>query len=207
MKKLKIAVLTLLLAVSGAKNLNAQVFEEGANNISLGYGIGTVVGSLANTYEVYNEYKFTGTGPIYAKFEHGLSDKVGLGFNVAYAGYSFKYVDTYSEYNSTTGLYEDKKYSYETKYTTMSFLARLNLHFGEFDKFDPYWGVGLGYRTGKWTTTTNYTGISNFTYSNVVPFGFETTIGARYYFSDNFGIYAEMGAAKSWLQFGLNIKF
>ena len=33
--------------------------------------------------------------------------------------------------------------------------------------------------------------------------GFETTIGARYYFTDNIGLYAETGLAKAVIQAGL----
>jgi len=40
-----------------------------------------------------------------------------------------------------------------------------------------------------------------------MPFGFEFTLGARYFFSNNIGVYAEVGAAKSVMQGGLVAKF
>ncbi|MEK6616065.1 MAG: hypothetical protein AABZ32_08145 [Bacteroidota bacterium] len=39
------------------------------------------------------------------------------------------------------------------------------------------------------------------------PFGFEMTIGVRYYFVDGFGVYTEMGIAKSIIQAGLVVAF
>jgi hypothetical protein len=35
----------------------------------------------------------------------------------------------------------------------------------------------------------------------------ELTIGARYFFTENIGLYAELGAAKTVVQGGLAVKF
>jgi hypothetical protein len=40
-----------------------------------------------------------------------------------------------------------------------------------------------------------------------MPFGMELTFGFRYFFAPNFGLYAEVGAAKSVAQGGISVKF
>jgi hypothetical protein len=39
------------------------------------------------------------------------------------------------------------------------------------------------------------------------PIAFELTYGGRYYFTDNIGVYGEIGIARSYLQLGLCAKF
>src|SRR5436190_22641096 len=84
--------LTLMLSTTFSK-LNAQSFQEGKNAISLGYGFGTVIGSIASVYESDFGYSFSSTGPLYAKFEHAINDKMGFGLNIAYASYDFKWTE------------------------------------------------------------------------------------------------------------------
>lgn len=79
-------------------------------------------------------------------------------------------------------------------------VARLNFHFSTTETIDPYFGIGAGYKQATWKfayTDPNYTGenIPGFT-----SFGFETTIGLRYYLMPGFGMYAELGIAKSVIQ-------
>ena len=42
---------------------------------------------------------------------------------------------------------------------------------------------------------------------NVIPLGFESTIGLRYLFTDNIGAYMELGWSKSLMQFGVVGRF
>lgn len=39
-----------------------------------------------------------------------------------------------------------------------------------------------------------------------IPLGFEATVGARYMFTPNIGLFSEVGLAKGIIQAGLNIK-
>lgn len=78
------------------------------------------------------------------------------------------------------------------------------MHFSGSGKFDPYAGVGIGYRIGFF----EYKGDTD-DYKNddavraLFPLGFELTIGARYFILDNFGVYSELGVAKSVWQAGV----
>ena len=71
---------------------------------------------------------------------------------------------------------------------------------------DPYWGIGAGYKTGKWTFDSNDPDFGKTAFKTPIPFGFETTVGLRYYFTDMIGFYAELGIAKSVIQGGIAIK-
>src|SRR5688500_20331901 len=90
-------------------------------------------------------YKVSLIGPIFLKGEYGISDNVGLGLNIAF----FRPKATYTSTDFFTGA----PYVASVDLTTISALARVNYHFGENDKFDPYMGFGIGYRYGKWTIT------------------------------------------------------
>ena len=195
----KIAVI-LFLSLLGNVSVNAQTeaYYQGQHLISGGYGFGTIIGSLFNDINNNSDFNTTFTGPLYLKFESGLTDKLGLGINLAYAKYQASY--TYDSYYGTSyGTYTETD-----SYTTYSILARLNWHFGQVEKFDPYWGFGVGYRDGRWKyTSTDPYGTNDIDYGGYFPFGFELTIGAHLWLSSNFGLYAETGIAKSVVQFGL----
>jgi opacity protein-like surface antigen len=189
----------LLLAIV-SPFVHAQSFEKGKVIISAGYGIGNLNKSLFNTYSGNIGYKYSGTGPLFAKFEYGISDKVGFGVNVNHIGANI----TYNEEGSNGETYQSK-----LNWKNTSVLARLNLHFSRSEKLDAYWGAGLGYRFGGWKYSDNDPNSvdSNYEFKTVIPFGFETTIGVRYYIVEHVGIYAEAGIAKAPLQFGLSVAF
>ncbi|HRH66932.1 MAG TPA: hypothetical protein PLU53_11585 [Bacteroidia bacterium] len=192
---------TVLVSYLSIQDVKAQAFVEGNNSINVGYGFGTVVGTLFNSYKDYNEYSFSTLGPLFLKYEHAVNDKIGIGLNVAYAKWELSY-----RYNG----YSNQEFTEKDSYTTYSILGRFNLHFGHMDKFDPYWGFGLGFRNANLKfSSSDPNGPKDTDISNPIPIplGFETTIGARYYFSDNFGIYAEAGFAKAVTQAGLTFRF
>ncbi len=181
----------------------AQAFPEGSNSISLGYGGVTMLASISKNFDTYADVKYTGMGPLYFKYEHAMTDHLGLGVNVAYATNEWNYKYTGSDANGNPATYSET-----TSRSTYSILARLNYHIGTNDKFDPYVGLGLGYRDATWNyDSTDPNGTSGVEISGLVPLGMELTLGMRYFFTDNIGLYAELGAAKSVLQGGLSVKF
>ena len=210
MKK-KITLFICLLTATmfmGAKTSSAQAFEEEKSVVSLGYGFGTLIGALASNIDGEQGYSYSSTGPIYAKWEYGVAENIGIGINLAYVSYDFKYSTDGSYYDASSGNYISTTYANEDKFSSFSGLLRVNWHFGDNDKLDPYYGIGLGYRTGTWTfTTTDPSGTNSGDFNNPIPLGFETTFGLRYLFSDNMGAYLEAGAAKSVIQVGLCGKF
>jgi opacity protein-like surface antigen len=200
MIKRSIFALAMLAFVAfSSTTVSAQSFEQGKSYVSLGYGFGNLSKALVKAAATASgtDSKLTSVGPVFAKYEYGVSEKVGLGLNLAYIG--VKLSDDYSSGGTT--------YTESISYNSLSVLARVNFHFATGDKIDPYFGIGAGYKTGGWkfkSTDSSY----------VVPvdlkgggIGFETTLGIRYLITDMIGLYAEVGVAKAPVQVGLVAKF
>jgi opacity protein-like surface antigen len=102
----------------------------------------------------------------------------------------------------------DDNYQGNINFKNTSVLGRINLHFANSEKFDAYWGAGLGYKFGRWKHTDNDPDTEvDGEIPSIIPFGFETTVGVRYFFIPNVGVYAELDIAKAPIQFGLTAKF
>jgi hypothetical protein len=119
-----------------------------------------------------------GSISIGGSFEHGFTDNISAGGSVDYLGLG-------SGYGSGGLLY---------------IAGRGSFHAGELlkasDKLDPYIGLGLGYLS--WPGT-GYGGSSGLF--------FQGHLGARYWFSDNLGGVAEIGAGAATLKVGVTLKF
>lgn len=81
--------------------------------------------------------------------------------------------------------------------------AKGSYHFNEVfniedNKWDVYGGLGLYYRS------FSFSGVISSLGSGIYP-AFHA--GARYYFSDNFGVHAELGNTVGWLRAGVAFKF
>lgn len=190
----------------GFPNLNTSVFKGhvvNANSINDRYG--------DNTYA----YSVSGFGPAFLKVDYGVTKFLGLGISAGYSKVSLNESETYrySVLNSVTGLYETNTYIDETKYenTKISVAARINFHFGTGEKLDPYAGIAMGYSFNQLKLTYNTNNPTGPTPANYTspgfPFHFAITVGMRYYFTKNIGIYGELGLDKwSLIQGGLAIK-
>ena len=173
--------------------INAQVFEQGSNQLNLGYGVGLGYGRLLNAYSANQGYKFSGFGPAFLSYERGITDNIGVGASISYSSYGAKWIDNVI-------------YDYSYRWSTLSIMARGAYHFSvSNDKFDPYAGVGLGFmKFGyKWTSNDPTFNESNQNVSLGTPFGYQIFAGARYMFSDKIGAYAEIGYGLSVANFGL----
>ncbi len=202
MKTQKAILLTLIASALISFNTRAgnDAFGQGKIIISAGYGLG-ISGTYFRLLESEANYQARFLGPIAAKFEYGASDKMGMGISFNYRSFDVSYNESGSQ--DTLSLYTSGY-----KGSQFSILARMNIHFGTTEKMDWYWGLGLGYRGGSRTFyTSDPYGSSDYSFKNLIPIGFETTIGMRYYFTDNIGIYMEAGLAKALLQGGLAVKF
>lgn len=186
-----------MLTFAVASVVNAQTFEEGNKIISIGYGTPNLGKSILKTYETNEEYKVKGLGPLHAKFEYGITDKIGIGLSINHVNYSATWVETNSS---------NQSYDYKFARNSTAFNARLNFHFGESNVIDPYFGFGLGYKTTSNKWTTNDPTFENVSLGGLFPLGFETTFGIRAYFTPNIGAFAEVGVAKSVIQGGLCFK-
>ncbi len=191
-----------------------KFFHEEKSYVSLGYGLGTyLIWFNANNY-YGEEISSSVIGPVYGKYEYGVTEDFSIGVNLAYVEYEVSYA--YESYDYFNG--NPAKYTETDNYRSFSGLLRANWHFGNSDKLDPYFGVGLGYRTATLKYTNNdpqqiphYQNYYSYGLwggsSHAFPLGFETTFGIRIRFSEQVGAFAEAGFAKSVVQAGLLIKF
>jgi len=92
------------------------------------------------------------------------------------------------------------------KYNFLTLAGRGSYHFGKhfltIDNLDLYAGVALGYRISNDPFDNTWIGT---VYSSGVHFG--GFAGARYYFQENFGVFAEVGYNASPLKAGITLKF
>lgn len=179
----------------------ASAFGQGKSIISVGYGFPNIGKAIFNVYDIYTDFKVTGIGPMHLKYEYGVSDKIGMGLSVNLVTSKVSWMEP--------GYYNDSiSYEHRIKSTAYSILARMNIHFATQAKIDPYWGFGLGYSGRKWTySTDDPNDLNAVSLKNLIPLGFESTIGCRFYFTDNIGAYLEAGFSKSIVQGGLVAKF
>jgi hypothetical protein len=178
MKKL---LLSLLVVVFSLTQLFAQesTFKQGDKVINLGIGFGS-------TY--YGSYYTSHTPALSASLEVGVKDgildkgSIGVG---GYLGYSSA---TWANY-----------------YKTSNFIigARGSFHYPLVNKLDTYTGLLLGYNIYSYKYESSYFG-SKGSAGNVMIAWFA---GARYYFSNNFAVMAEVGYGIAYLTVGVSFKF
>ena len=205
-KKLLSFVAAAGLALS-AFNASAQSFDEGKSVVTIGYGFPNLVTStfrsLYNTSS-HKNYAFQAFGPIVARYEYGLSEKIGFGIVAGYSMMSLSY--NYEDYNTSGVL---TSYTETVKWSSPSIGGRMSIHFATKDKLDPYFGVSAGWSGNTFTyTDTNPSNSANKTSVSFSPFYFGLGLGMRYYFTENIGMYVEFGWDKwALMQAGLALKF
>ena len=176
----------------------AQAYSEGKNNIHIGIGFPSLLGSSTSAFSGFGGFSSSSTPPMHVVFEHGFTEHISGGLYIGYTGDKVRYSDFLTP-ALTTGWDE----------TYLIIGARGSYHFMTGDHFDPYVTLMLGYESAsfKWyysdptyvplvTTTVNPSGV-----------GFSGSIGMNYLFSDNVGIFAELGYGIAIFNVGLSLKF
>lgn len=189
-KTLKIIVLSLVLAlVIPTGTINAQLFDKGDMVLSFGLGLGsTYVGG-------WNSYYKIGVPPVFVAGDYCLREDLGpgnLGVGGIIAFSSYKYDPSYVDWGY--------------KYSVFMIGARGSYHFVDLvDKLDLYGGVVIGASIVSDKVYGDYPGTG---YSaNASGVLYDVFAGARYYFTDNLGVMAELGYGIAWLKMGVSLKF
>jgi hypothetical protein len=146
----------------------------------------------------------------FAQFEKGdklLNLGIGLGtYGAGGLGFggSFEIGITNDISVGALGAYSGTNY-FGSRFSVLSFGARGSYHFNNLldlgvPELDLYGGLGIGYRTVSWDGFggTQTWGSGVFLLAHV---------GARYYFNEKIGAYAELGSSFGIAQLGLAIKF
>jgi hypothetical protein len=180
------SIVTICLCFS-FRSKAQSTFNSGDNVFNLGIG-------LAGNLYAGGGYATT-IPPIGLSFEHGLNNsKIGIGgfLGVASSTYSYDY-----------GGYGN----YSWRYTYKIIAVRGAYHFYTQKKFDVYAGALLGYNAVSFTYSAppgdqTYNG-----YATVGSgFAFDIFVGGRYYFTQHFGVMAELGYGVTLLTIGIALK-
>ncbi|PZX46447.1 hypothetical protein [Algoriphagus chordae] len=160
---------------------SAQEFQKGSKVISLGLGLGSSVG---------HDLTYGSQIPtISAQYEQGVWDIGGPGV-ISLGGYiGFK------SYSNNADIGKSK-----WNYTLVGVRSAYHFNMLEVDNLDLYAGAMLGFYF------ENYSGPSGSTYNANNSVGLSLYAGGRYYFSDNFGGFAEVGYGVSYLTVGVAFK-
>ncbi len=174
-----ISTITLVATlVLSANNSSAQAFEEGTSSASIGYGFVNFGNAVLNTYTSEAGFTASTLGPLFAKYEYAISDKFGIGVNIAYLSGKAEWTEYGVGTSSTV-------YTSSLKRTGYNIMMRFNWHFGDHDMIDPYFGLGAGYRSNNWEFESNDPLFEATETGNLIPFGIEATFGTRFLFTDN----------------------
>jgi hypothetical protein len=183
---MKKSFLLLAVAVFTFTQMVAQesTFSKGDKVLNLGIGFGG---------------RYTGTGmttsvpPLGASFEVGVKDgvldkgSIGIGGMLAYSAHKWEYA------------------GWGYKYSSIVIGARGTFHYPLVDKLDTYTGLLLGYDI---STESEYGTATGYPYDNSYGgFTYAWFVGARYYFSDSFAAFAELGVGVTILNIGVALKF
>lgn len=160
------------------KSRNSGSFDRHSGLLSLGFGFPNRSGTGID-YWGGNERRL-GIGPGYLKYEHGIIDEIGIGGYVAAAASRYKYGP-------------DRRFT--DRIFAISFGVMGYYHFNKLipvRQLDVYAGAGVGGRQIAYSYDDDFTGDSGSDRGDfdVMPL---FKVGARYYFTRVFGVYAEGG--------------
>lgn len=190
MKKLFYTAIVAFTILLSTNNTQAQAWSKDTKVLGIGIG-GSTFFHISNTYYASSFYQPV-TGQLNFTGEFGVHDYVGIGFTTGFGGrpgYSGAY-----GYGYYGGRYN---YGYPELNVPVGVIA--NFHFFQLiadksgkdihaDKLDVYAGVNAGGGIAVLFGTSK---------SAIVPIAFGgVQAGARYYFTDKFGVNAEVGFPK-----------
>lgn len=176
-------VLFAALALAGSVSLaNAQeIFQAGTKAVNVGVGLGSV---LPNTT----------IPPLSVSFDYGVKDNLINGENGSISA------GGYIGYTASSISILDSKL--RTSYAILG--ARGAFHYQFMPKLDTYAGIMLGYRVA--SSSWSGSEVAG-TAQSASQFDYSTYAGARYFFTDNIGAFAEAGYGVAYLNLGVTCKF
>ena len=196
MKKSFTLVIALLSCLFLKAQDNTAPFQNGTNVVSAGIGFGST----------YFGYAYGSSSPaISLQYERGVYTIDEIPAVISIGGYlgvqSFKY--TY-HYNSS-GYYYKEQWSYKI----IGLRGAFHYNGLNQDKIDVYAGLMLGYYINSYKFETNYYGNTAYNGTNnyANSFGLAGYVGGRYFFTPNFGAFAELGYGISYVTIGVDGKF
>lgn len=193
------------------KAQDETAFEKGTVVATVGYGFPDLYRtSLRVAYNANSSKTVSGFGPFIIKGDYGIvkfkwGHTVGAGIALGYSSTTVNDKFIQNQTGSTIN------YVIENDITrTITIGARGTYHFFTKEKIDCYASIGAGFNINISSLSSNgvatYYGSSSPSSRSVV---YESaTVGIRYYFTKNFGVYSELGW-DMWapIQAGVALKF
>jgi hypothetical protein len=179
-----------------------NAFAMGKSYITAGYGVGNLTKTVFKIYQSYEGFSTKFTGPFNLKYEYGISESWGMGLSLSYMSYNVGWGGESYDFDNDTTINIKEGF----KGSTIRAVAKFNYHFGGNENFDPYIGFGVGYAARSYKFYSNDPLAQELSIKGI-PIASEITLGMRYYFSPNVGIFAELGTGSAIFQFGLALKF
>ena len=174
---------TLLLGVTASFG---QAFDVGSQVISAGVGLGSTLGGFNRA---------TQAPAISLQYERGMweagnSGAISLGGYVGFQG----------------NKYRASSYTESWNYTIIGVRSAYHYQGIQNDDLDLYGGLMLSYNYLNYKVRDHSGGVYNsgLSYGSTAVFGLY--LGARYYFSPNFGGFAELGYGVSYLNLGIALR-
>ena len=172
-----IAIASILFLGFNSFGQSSSLFEKGTNVINAGIGLGGLYWAGASGVPL----------SFYASYDRGVTEKLGIG-----------YIGVGGELG-----YSSARYAGDFTATGVLLRARASYHFslgGDIgEKLDPFAGVSLGY------VVTSYS--SGYGGSKASALAAGAFAGAHYYFTQNFGAFAELSSSFTLFNTGLTFKF
>lgn len=185
MKKI-LTIATVAFLSFSAINAQESMFNLGDKVLSAGIGFGS---SLYTSSTYYSR----GVPPISLSYEQAIKDGIlekgviGVGGWVGYTSYKYDVL------------------GWGYKYSNIIFGVMGAFHYPLVDKLDTYAGIGLGYNIVSAKEFGIDTGLDyNVSGSSIV---FAGLIGARYYFTDQFAVFAQVGYGIAYFTVGVSLRF
>jgi len=199
MKKFLTLIIVILFLLPSSTS-KAQAYRQ--DQVYVNAGIGFAFNWYRPTVNAFwNDYNYSFTPPLIVSVEKGLSEYFSAGVYGTHRSYGWDYrrIDGY----------------YENRYTRMSFGGRVSLHY--VDLLNEHLDLGLPageldlYITGILGFNTYKESITRPSYRETdrdLDFFIGPVLGARYFFSNNFGVYLEAGRGSLGLaNGGITLKF
>lgn len=191
----------------------AQVVEEGNILIDVYYGFPNLFTTVfSKAYEqstIYEQidFKSGGAGPFGLRGEYLITDKFGVGLDAGFESSFVSYVESRTEYNSTTMQDETNYYTYDFNTRKIGVMATFNFHVVDNDNIDVAIVLGAGYKNRTFEFTSNEPGYVGSKTGSLIPVAFKIGAVGRYFFTDNIGINFGLGLGQGGLlNGGLSIK-
>ena len=185
MKKL-LAIAAVVFLSFSAIQAQESMFNLGDKVVSAGIGFGSTLYS--------GTYYTRGVPPISLSYEQAVKDGIlekgviGVGGWLGYTSYKYDYL------------------GWGYKYTNFIIGVMGAFHYPLVDKLDTYAGIGLGYNIA--SAKEFGTVIPGYDYSATSGgIVFAGMIGARYYFTDQFAVFAQAGYGIAYFTIGACVRF